>query len=224
MNRNKVIIIGGLGNGSVIAAAIHDANDKGYDKYEVGGYLNDREEVGSEIEGFKVLGKLRDIQKFIEDGYSFIYTIYRIDGQEKRLEIFEGLNVPEDQLAIFVHPSVYLASNVKLSSGCVLMPNVSISPGASFGKCCLVMVNASFGHNSGCGDFCHFAAQSCIGAYCKIGKGVHIGLNATVRENLNLKNYSALGMGSVLLKDIGEKEIWGGVPASLIRYSKNGEK
>ena len=37
----KVLILGGEGNGGVIANAIADANKRGYDEYEVVGYLND---------------------------------------------------------------------------------------------------------------------------------------------------------------------------------------
>ena len=43
----KVIILGGIGNGTVIAEAIADANKRGYGKLEMAGYLNDREERGS---------------------------------------------------------------------------------------------------------------------------------------------------------------------------------
>jgi len=71
----KIIILGGLGTGSVIAAAIHHANLKGYHNSTVVGYLNDRLEEGLSLEGFPVLGKLSDVQKYIDLGYLFIYTI-----------------------------------------------------------------------------------------------------------------------------------------------------
>ena len=224
MEIKKVIILGGLGNGSVIAAAIDDAFRRGNKEWKMTGYLNDRMKSGDVIEGFPVLGALKDTKRFIQDGYYFINTIYRIDGQDSRISLFESLEIPDERLATFIHPTAYVAPEVKIGSGCVIMPNVSISPGVKFGRCCLVMIAATIGHNNTIGDHCHFAAESCVGAYLKIGKGVHIGLNASVREELTLGDYSTLAMGAVLLKDMGEFEIWAGVPAKLLRKSKQENK
>ena len=213
----KVIILGGFGNGSVIAAAIIDANQRGQNDWTFCGYLNDREEKGSTIEENPVLGKLNDVTKFLNDDYYFINTIYRIDGQKERIELFESLKIPDDRLASFVHPTAYVAPNVSLGVGTVVMPNVSLSPGTTFGKGNIIMVNAIVGHNNNIGNFCHFAAQSCTGAYLKIENGVHIGLNSSIRENLTIGENSTIGMGAVLTKDVGKNEIWVGNPAKLLR-------
>ncbi len=213
----KIIILGGLGNGSVIANAIIEANKRGFDEWEFVGYLNDRQEKNSLIEGFPVLGKTRDAFEFVKKGFYFINTIYRIDGQKERIELFENLIIPDSSLVTFIHPMAYVAPNVKLGAGTIIMPNVSVSSGTIFGKYCLVMVGATIGHNNKIGNYCHFAAQCCTGAYLKISDGVHIGLNATIRENLEIGKNSALGMGSVLLENIGENEIWAGNPAKFIR-------
>jgi len=216
----KIIILGGIGNGSVIANAIVDANKRGDKEWEFAGYLNDRIDLGGNIEGFPVLGKINDCLKFADDGYFFINTIFRIDGQQQRIDLFDGLNITTDRLATFIHPLTYVAPNVQLGAGSVVMPNVSISSGTTFGKGCLIMVGATIGHDNNIGKYCHFAAQCCVGAYMNIGDGVHIGLNATTRENLNIGKNATLGMGSVLTKDIGENEIWVGNPAKFLRKAE----
>lgn len=213
----KVIILGGLGNGSVIANAMIEARQRGYGEYEFAGYLNDREKERNSIEGLPVFGKLSEVQQFIKNGFYFINTIYRIDGQKERIRLFENLKIPDSRLATFIHPSAYIAPNVKIGKGTVIMPNVSISSGAIIGKCNLIMVGASIGHNNNIKNYCHFAAQSCTGSLVEIEDGVHLGLNSTVRENLRIGKYSTLGMGSVLLKNIGNEEIWAGNPAKFIR-------
>jgi acetyltransferase EpsM len=220
LHPKKVIIIGGIGNGSVIAAAMGDAQRRGIGEWEFAGYLNDRIEVGEQIEGHPVLGGLAQIGDFIKRSYHFIYTIYRIDGQVQRLVLFDHLNIPDQQLATFIHPLTYVAPNAKIGPGCVIMPNASISSGAELGRGCLVMVNASVGHNSTLSDFCHIAAQGCVSSYVMLKSGVHIGLNATVREHLTLGENSTLAMGAVLLNDVGPDEIWAGVPAKFLRKTK----
>lgn len=216
MNK-KIIIIGGLGNGSVIANAIIDANNRGYKEWVFCGYLNDRVPIGDNIESHPVLGKLSDAKAFVEQGYYFINTILRIDGQKERLSLIEDLQIPDENMAIFVHPTAYVAPNVILSPGCVIMPLVAVSSGTVFGKSCLVMVGATVGHDNKIDDYCHIAAQACVGAYLNIGKGVHIGLNATIREDLHIGNYATIGMGAVLTKDVSENEIWVGNPAKFLR-------
>lgn len=220
MNSKKIIILGGVGNGSVIANAIVDANKRGDYEWQFAGYLNDRLSKAETIEGYPILGKLEDIQKMVNEGYYFINTIFRIDGQQERVDMFESLCIPENQLATFIHPLSYIAPNVTLGLGTVIMPNVSVSSGTVFGNGCLVMVGATIGHDNNIGKYCHFAAQSCVGAYLKIADGVHIGLNATIRENLTIGKNSTLGMGSVLTKNIGENEIWVGTPAKFLRMAE----
>ncbi|MCP4574116.1 MAG: hypothetical protein GY838_17280 [bacterium] len=212
-----VVILGGLGNGSVVAAAIREAATRGVEDYEVAGYLNDREEPGAMIEDDKVLGPVSEAPALARKGYRIINTIYRIDGQDARIKLFEDLDLPDSSLATFIHPTVYLPGNVEVGPGSVLMPGVVVSPGAKFGRCNLVMLGATIGHNTHIGDHCHFAAQCCVGAYLKIEEGAHVGLNATIREEVTLGQGSTLGMASVLLKSIPPYEIWAGSPAKKIR-------
>ena len=216
----KILILGGLGNGSVIANAIAHANKIGYNEWIFAGYLNDRIPIGEYIETYPVLGKTSDVNKFIDEDYYFINTIFRIDGQKERLGVFKELNIPDSRLAVFVHPMSYVAPNVQLSPGTVIMPQVAVSSGTTFGKSCLVMVGATVGHDNEIGDYCHIAAQACVGAYLKIGVGVHIGLNSTIRENLIIGDFATIGMGAVQTKNVGESEIWVGNPAKFLRKAE----
>ncbi len=215
----KVLIMGGGGNASVIGYAILDANLRGDKSLEFIGYINDRDEV-KEIEGYPVVGGLNDIPKFIEEGYYFINAIGKIGVQEDRIKLLESLEIPDERYVTFVHPLAYVAPNVELGVGCVVMPNVSISPGTKIGKCTRIMVNAIIGHNNNIGEYCFFAAHSCTGAHLNIKDGVFVSLNATVREFLTLESYSTVGMGAVLLKDTQNNEVWVGNPAKKLELKK----
>lgn len=215
----KVLILGGQGNASVIANAIMDANRRGANEYQFAGYINDRDNVG-EIEGYPVKGGLEDIPRFIDDGYYFLNTIYKIDGQRERIQLFDSLNIPDERLAVFVHPTAYIAANVEFGPGSVVMPNAIISTGVKLGKCARVMIGAIISHNSTIGAHTFVAAGSCSGSNLRVGEGVHISMNCTIREFLTIGNYSTLAMGSVLLKEMGELEIWAGNPAKLLRNAQ----
>lgn len=216
----KVAILGGVGNGTAVAAAIEHARRAGATDLEVAGFLNDREPVGKTLDLFPVIGRLADSRRLLAEGFWFINTIYRIDGNEERIALFESLAIPDDRLATFVHPMAYVAPSVQLGAGCVVMPNVSMSPASVLGKGCMMMAGSMMGHDNTVGDYCHIAAQATVGSYLTIGKGVHIGLNATVRENLSIGDFATLGMGAVLTKHMARKEIWAGNPAKFLRMAE----
>ena len=213
----KILILGGEGNGGVIANAILDANNRGFTEWICDGYLNDRYPIGTDIDSFKVRGTLKDVPQYLEEGYYFINAILRIDNQCERIDMINSLKIPDTRWATFIHPTAYVAPNTKLGPGCVIMPLVAVSSNTKFGKGCIVMVAATVGHDNKIGDYCHIAAQACVGSCLTVGTGVHIGLNSTIRENLTIGDFSTLGMGAVLTKNIGNKEIWAGIPAKFLR-------
>ncbi len=215
----KILIIGGIGNGSVIAGAIVDAYNRADTTWEFAGYLNDRVEVGGMIHEHPVKGTLSDVARFLEEGYYFINTILRIDGNKERIKLIESLAIPDDRFATFVHPMSYVAPNVTLEPGTVVMPHATVSANTTVGKNSLVMVGATILHDTLVGRYCHLAAQSCLGAHLEIGEGVHIGLNSTVREHISIGAFATVGMGAVITKNIGPYEVWAGNPARKLRMA-----
>lgn len=218
--KQEIIVLGGVGNGTVIGQAINHAYSLGNTEMHCAGLLNDREPKGTVLEGLPVLGKVSDAKTFEADGYMFINAILRIDGQKERIDLFESLGIKKESLAIFIHPSAYVAPTVEIGRGCAILPGVCISPGTKIGDNSLIMVAATIGHSNVIGEYCHVAAQACVGSYLNVGKGVHFGLNCTIRENLVIGDYATIGMGAVLTKNVGEKEIWAGNPAKLLRKAE----
>lgn len=208
---DKVIIVGGPGASIVIGEAINHAKRNYNYNAEFCGLLND--DNVSEIRGYPVLGKLNEIEKFIKDGYKFIYTIYKMGGQPERIKLFNSLNIPDENLFTFIHPLAFVSPSVEIGPGTIVMPNASISSGTSIGKCSLIMSNVSIGHDNKIGNHCFITANSCLGSYLKFEDGVWVGMNSTIRGKQTIGKYSAIGIGSTVVSDIPSEELWLGSPA-----------
>ncbi|MGS4343984.1 hypothetical protein ACKUSY_00025 [Myroides odoratus] len=213
----KILIFGGVGGATTIGAAIIDANIRGANEYVLAGYINDSA-IGELFEGYPVLGGKDDIPRFIEEGYYFLNTVYKIDGQIDRKNLFESLNIPLERLATFVHPLAYVAPNVTLSPGCVVMPGATISSNTTFGICCRIMSGAFIGHDNVIGEHCFFAANSCLASDCVVGDWVYFGFNSTTKGRLKFNMFSVVGAASMVTKDVDPFSIVIGNPARFNRF------
>lgn len=218
METKKVLIIGDGGNACVIAFSLIDAYKKGNTDFIFSGFVSNNTEI-TEIEGYPIIGNLNKVQELLEKGFYFINCQDKMGSQKELMNLIDGLQIPDDRWVTFIHPMAYVDPQVKMGPGCVVFPNAIVQPGTTLGKCCTIMFGAIMGHDNLIGKFCHFDCGSISGAFLKVGDGVFVSTNATIRENCTIDNYSKIGMGAVLTKSVGEGETWVGNPAIL--HKKN---
>lgn len=214
---HDVLIFGGIGAGSTIAMAIVDANRNGYTEFIFKGFINDKDNLSS-IDGFPVVGGKTDIPRLIKEGYYFLNTVYKIDGQNERIELFNSFMIPDLQMAKFIHPRAYVAPNVSVGPGCAILPHANISSNVKLGKNNRVMTGAMIGHDCEIGDHSFFAANSCVGSHILFGVASYCGLNCTVGGKLLVGEFSVIGMGAVVTKDVQAYEVVAGNPAKHMRF------
>ena len=217
----KILILGGEGNGGVVAGCIKDMNKRfGYQDLKVSGFLNDKVEIGSEINGYPVMGKTEDVHKFGKENYYFVFAICPIAKGQVRINLFDRLCIPEERLLTIVHPSSFIGEGTFLSPGVVVMPNCFISIYTKIGVGTYINAGASIGHHSKIGRLCFCSRSSVIGSYISIGDASDVSLNATVIEKVKIGTCSVVGAGAMLRNDIGDYEIHVGIPAKLLKKLK----
>jgi acetyltransferase EpsM len=213
----KIIIIGGEGNGGVVASCIEDNLSRFNDlEWEVAGFLNDFEK-GKTILGYPVLGGTDDIEKFLKEDFYFMYAIHMIGRNVKTEEVFLEMNIPLDRLATIIHKTAFVARSAVLGPGVFIMSNCYVGPGVKMGYCSLMMANSLLGHNTTVGPLCHFSVGSITSSYIEIGKASDVALGAKVLEKRKIGNYAVAGANSLITHDIPDYEIHIGSPAVFLK-------
>lgn len=211
----SIIIIGGEGHGSVIASCITD-NKRFYQDYEweVAGFIND---FDKEVDGYPVLGKLSDINKFVEKGYYFIWAIHLIQRNVLTYNLYKQYNIPKESLATIVHHSAFIGENVILEPGVVVMPNVYIASRTRIGESTMVKANALVGHDVKTNILCHLAMGSITGSYVQLGICSDVASGSNVLNNIVIGDFAMAGASALITHNIPDKEIHVGVPAKFLK-------
>lgn len=216
--KRRVLIIGGDGHGSVIAACIKDNQKNGYDEdLEISGFVND---FVDHVDGYPVLGGTDSIQRFVDEGYCFAWGIHLIGRNVLTEEVFDRMNIPLDRLITIIHYTAFIGENVVLHPGVLVMCYAYVAPRTELGVGTMVKSNTCIGHDVKCGPLCHFAMGSITGSWVVMGKCADVSIGATVLEKRKLGDFAMAGARSLVTHDIPDYEIHVGLPAKFLRRIK----
>jgi len=216
----NVVILGGSGVG-MIAASILDRLPGN----RVLGLLNDCIPVGKEVGRYKrlpVIGRSEDVHTVIRKYDSRVFIAYvGMKVQQDLIDTLESLNIPEERLLTVVAPTAVVPSGYcEIGPGCLLAPGAQLSADTTLGKNCKLLAGSFVGHDTVLEDYVSVANHACVGANNRVGRGTHIGTNASTREHVKIGRCAMVGIGSVVLRDIPERHIVVGSPARTLTVVK----
>ena len=184
--------------------------------------LDDNKElIGKEELGYRILGKINEFSKFNPEGG--IIAIGDNWIRNKVQEKIKELN-PSFKFIKAIHPSTNLGKNVKIGNGTVVMANVNINPNTRIGEHCILNTSSSIDHDSIMEDYSSLAPGAVTGGEIKIGKYSAISIGATLKHQITIGEHSIIGAGAIVLKDVPKNTVVYGVPAKVIRERKIGDK
>lgn len=134
-----------------------------------------------------------------------------------RAEIVERLGLPERRYATVVHPFAQLSRSSTVGAGSVLLAGVVLTADATVSRHVAVMPHAVVTHDVVVRDYATLASGVKLGGGVVVDEGAYLGAGAMVREGVHIGAWSQIGMGSVVLRDVPEFEVWVGNPARKLR-------
>ncbi|MBK2094777.1 hypothetical protein IB680_03695 [Francisella philomiragia] len=143
-------------------------------------------------------------------------TVIGVDG----IALYKSIN---GEVLRFPHVAgVKIGSNVEIGANTVVvrgaMSDTIVDNDSVIGNLC------NIGHGVQIGSKSWISVGSSIGGNTKIGHYVSIGLGVNIKDNIFIDDFSSVGMGSVVVRDIGQQQSVFGNPAKVVRPLKVGPK
>ena len=216
----KIIIIGGKGDGVVLASALEDLRTSGQEVMGYG-FLNDFEKKGEKIGGLPVLGKPEKVIEFLEDeNISFMTALLKVKESYQRARRIEKLVIPPERYFSVVHPQATVSKSAKIGFDTFVGPHATVMPNATIGNHCSLRASASVGHDCVIRDYCYMGPNSTLSGRARLEVGAHIGPNASILDSIKIGKHSVVGLGSVVLKDMPGFVVAFGNPVRIIERIK----
>jgi len=222
--KKKILLLGGSSNTTIVASVIDRIPDM-----EVMGVVNDYVEIGTSFGEYKkipVVAKTDQLLSIFDKDPS-IRLISVLAGMtnprasyEKLLELYKTL--PRERWTNVIDPAAVVPLEYcKLGVSVFVGPLAQISPNTTIGNFCMLMGNAFVGHNTVLDDFVHVTSNAVVGANMRIGIGVHVGTNSVTRGATTVGEYSIIGSGAVVLRDVETNSVVAGNPAKFIKQRED---
>lgn len=188
----KLILIGGGGHCKSCIDVIEQEN-----KYEIAGVLDKEELIGKKILGCEFIGTDADINRFANEGYSFLITVGQIKTSSIRKKIFSLLSKNHAQMATVISPRAYISKYADIGKGTIIMHDALVNAAASIGENCIINTKALIEHDSIVEDFCHISTSAIINGGARVKEGTFFGSNAVSKENIGTEREDFIKAGSM---------------------------
>ncbi len=185
---------------------------KAHKLYDVIGFLDDSPAlVGATVDGIPVLGPAAAVTSYPDA--DILVCAGRGIVRERIVARLELLGVSPARYATVVHPAVEIPATCQVGAGSIILGGVVLTTAVAVGQHVVVMPNVTLTHDCVLQDYATVCAGVALGGTVTVGRAAYVGMNASVREGVSVGPQGILGMGSVLLTDLGAGETWIGTPA-----------
>jgi len=176
--------------------------------YEVLGYYDDTMDIGTLVNGVKVLGSIRGFLELEKVSGNYAVTIGNV---AIRNDWFKKIRDKGGETPSLVHPSSYISPSAKIGEGVYIQPSVSIWTKVIIGDFSIVAPMSSVSHHTILGEGCFITPGCTIGSKIVFGSQVFVGMGATVMSGVKkMGDHCFVGAGSLVIRDVEEgKKVFG---------------
>jgi acetyltransferase EpsM len=212
----KVAIIGHGGHGKVVQDLLSCFPEK-----RLLAFLDNR--YSTLIEDENIVCAPVSFAKHLIQHFYDIRFILAVGDNAQRKHIFDTLKLPNEFYLTLIHPNAYVSSSSTIGDGTVIMANAVVNSGADVGDHAIINSGAIIEHDCKVGRFAHISPNATLTGSVRVEEGVHVGSGATLLPSIRVNEWTKIGAGATVLEDIPAYSTAVGVPAKVIRVTKEEE-
>jgi len=142
------------------------------------------------------------------------------DSGQQRSNIFKQLKKEKIKILSFIHSSVKLMGHNTIGKGVIIFPDCYLGYKSDIGDGVVIQSGCRIEHHNVIGNFCDLNPNLTTGGFTKIGNYCEINISVDIINRIRIGNFSRVGAGSLVLKNIKDKELHYGRPAKFVRKNK----
>ena len=190
---SALLILGGGGNGRVIADIAASDGSAGWDRIA---FLDDSLPRGSAIDSWEVIGTCSALPEVASD---FSAMVVGFGDNRLRHDWIERAARSGLELATVIAPSATVSSRAVLGAGTVVMPRGVVNIGSRLGPGCLINTGATVDHDCQLGPSVHVAPGAHLGGDVRVGDRSWVGIGASVRHGVAIGRDVMVGAGAAVV-------------------------
>lgn len=206
-----LVIIGAGGLGREVAWLVADINRQ-KPEWDFIGFVDDGVQ-GETVEGYPILGPVDHFFNMSAD----TWVVVAIADSRSRMEFVRQLQGQGRKLATLVHPSVSMSDYVRIGTGSIICSGAIITTNVTLGQATIINLGCFIGHDTQLGDFVSLMPAANLAGEVRVGEGCYFGLNSCVINRTIIGEWSVIGAGATVVKDIPPYSLAVGVPARVIK-------
>ncbi|HTO38180.1 MAG TPA: acetyltransferase [Brumimicrobium sp.] len=210
--KDKAIIVGAGTYGQVYSEYLNI-------EYDIVGFIDDDKNlIGKEVNGIKVLGNFKHLLEKIDKS---IAVFIPIGNNEVRGRLLNQMELSGFSTPSFIHSSVEIHPTVYLGKAVYVLPNSSIMPFSFIENHVMISMGVNIAHHTHIEEGVFLSQGVNVGASILLKKSAFIGIGATIMTGVKeIGAYSLIGAGSVIIQDVPDYAVVVGNPGKVIKYSQ----
>lgn len=210
----KLVIIGTGGMGRDTQWLIERINQSADEPvWDIIGFLDDNTEVGTDVNGLKVLGKI-DCLYDVKTELAVVCTIACADTRKRITDKLRSL--PHLYFPNIIDPAVICSDRVDMGMGNIICAGAVVSVNINIDSFCIICVNCTVGHDSDLSSFVTLYPGVNVSGNVRVGECTEIGTGSQVLQGLSVGQHTKVGAGAVVINDIKGDCTVVGVPAKPV--------
>ncbi len=212
-----LIIFGASGFGREVAWLVERINAV-EPTWNLIGFMDDNEDIqGTEINGYKVIGKSNDVKNHMD-----AYYVCAVGASKVREKIVNNLKqtCPGILFATLIDPSVEMSKLVSIGEGTIICAHTILTVNILLGEHVIINLDCTIGHDAVIEDYVTLYPSANVSGATYIGKAAELGTGMQIIQGKTVGEYSIVGAGAVVVKSIPSNCTAVGGPAKPIKIKE----